>query len=225
MNNDNVMDFNNLDKLDCEKFIKGRCYAIKLKDIKQFSYTNLNEPFHDFNLQELENQDKKYGKIYTPKYGKIYTPVTFNHESLIKRIRMQRCAIVVEYIGGDCFQDIETDTIFHVATNQLKEFDSLEEIEQDITYYCNNYMSIFSSDVIIMFDEKIEKQYRWTMEQLDDMEELFEKLNCEIEKSLQINLIQLATNEMIDAVYEGNTHGESKKLIKEMRNVKNKIGK
>lgn len=216
MNQDNIMNLNNFDKLDCEKFIKGRCYAIKLKDIKQFSYTNLNEPFYDFNLPEVENQNKKYGKIYTP--------ITFNYEGLIKKFRMQRYAIVVEYIGGNCFQDIETDTIFHVTTNHLKKFDSLEEIEQDITYYSNNYMTIFASDVI-MFDEKIEKQCRWTMEQLDDIEELLEQLNNGLEKSLQINLIQLTTNEMIDAVYEGNTRGESKKLMKEMRNVKNKIGK
>lgn len=195
-------------------FREGRVYVVKLKDIKKFSYTNLNEPFGDFDLPQIVSE--------TEKYGKVYTPVMFDFGSFVERFQLQKGIVLTEYIGNDCFQIIDTDMILHVTNYQSESFSSLDRIEEDIAGYRNHYLSIEKNSVH-MFDEKLEQKYSKFRNRFDNISELFDMLNKQAEKSLQINLIRLETNEMIDAVYDGNTTGKSKTLIREMQCMKRKI--
>lgn len=127
-------------------------------------------------------------------------------------------------MGNNQFQDIETDVILHLITYQSETFHSLGELEEDITSYQNNYLSV-ERNAVHMFDEKMEKRHERFRSKVVASDEILYDFNSEAEKYLQINLIRLETNEMMDAVYEGYAAGESKRWIKEIHHMRKKIEK
>lgn len=204
-------------KDDFQSFEVGKLYAIRLKDMKKLSYTNLNEPYYDFDLSQVMNEEKKYGKVNSS--------LMLNFGNLIKNYWIYTGIVPVKYLGNNSFQDIETgDMIIHLNQFTLESFPSLEQVEEDIATYHNHYLCV-ELGAIYPYDEKVEQKYRKFRSKFDDITELFDMLNKQAEQSLQINFIRLETNEMIDTVYEGKTEGKSKKLVKEMQAMKRKIVK
>lgn len=71
-------------KDEIQSFEEGRVYAIQVKDIKKFSYTNLNEPYYD--LPRVIEKEKTYGKVYTP--------MMLDYGMFIERLQIERGVIL-----------------------------------------------------------------------------------------------------------------------------------